>query len=50
VAVLRKMLVLEQPTLEAWEALGADGAPLGAVSVEVDGAGPQPGDDVEGSL
>jgi hypothetical protein len=29
---------------------GADGASLGIVNVEVDGAGPQPGDDVGGPL
>jgi hypothetical protein len=32
------------------EAPGAGGASPGAISIEVDGAGPQPGDDTEVSL
>jgi hypothetical protein len=50
-------LVLKEPTPEALQALvlvsevsGADGASLGATSIEVDGAGPQPSDDTESSL
>jgi hypothetical protein len=34
----------EDPTSKVREAPGADGAPPSAASIEVDGAGPQPGD------
>jgi hypothetical protein len=47
-------LALKEPTPEAQQApvpvSGADGALLGAASVEVDGAGPQPSDDTKSSL
>jgi hypothetical protein len=44
--------VLEDPMLKALmqEMPGVDDASLGAVSVEVDGASPHPGDDTGGSL
>jgi hypothetical protein len=55
VVALRETLAPEEPTPEAWEAPvqempGADGASLGAASIEVDGTGPIPSDDTEGSL
>jgi hypothetical protein len=55
VVALQETLAPEEPTPEAWEAPvqempGADGASLGAASIEVDGTGPIPSDDTEGSL
>jgi hypothetical protein len=48
-------LTLVKPTSVAWEELalvmlGASGASLGAVSIEVDGAGPRLGEDIGGLL
>jgi hypothetical protein len=53
--VPRETPALEESTPEAWEKAvqemsGSDGTSLGAVSVEVDGASPRPGDDTRGSL
>jgi hypothetical protein len=50
VAVPWEMPVQEEPTSESREALSADETPPGAVSFEVDGAGPRPSDDAGGSL
>jgi hypothetical protein len=47
---LWEMPAPEEPTTEAREALSADGAPSGTTSIEVDGASPQPGDDIRGSF
>jgi hypothetical protein len=38
VAVLRETLVPKEPMPDVWEAPSADGEPLGAASIEVDGA------------
>jgi hypothetical protein len=51
----RETLAMKEPTPEAreepvQEMPGANGASLGAASVEVDGTGPQPSDDTGGSL
>jgi hypothetical protein len=53
--VPRETPASEESTPEAWEKAvqemsGSDGTSLGAVSVEVDGASPRPGDDTRGSL
>jgi hypothetical protein len=47
-SVPRGTLALEESAPEVWEALGANGVLLGAISVEVDGAGSQPHDDSGG--
>jgi hypothetical protein len=55
VVALRETLTQEEPVLEAREASmqempSANGTSLGAASIEVDDAVPQPRDDTEGSL
>jgi hypothetical protein len=47
---LQETLVPEAREAPVQEMLGANGASLGATSVEVDGAGPHPSDDTRGSL
>jgi hypothetical protein len=50
VAVLWEMPVPEEPTPEVREAMGVDGVPPSAASVEVDVVSSQPSDDARGSL
>jgi hypothetical protein len=50
VGVLQETPVPREPKPEVWEAPSVDDVPSGVSSVEVDGVGPRPGDDVGGSL